>query len=123
MYDKCGCTEDILIDVIRLLYPEDTFKTGTIRGYSQGDWQDYIVKGDVDVERLEAYYFGNVVDIFVKDNEEEYGDVMTCEELWDAEREGYEKVFRERYGIPEDEELKIYVADGYIKTPDWKLVS
>ena len=48
---------------------------------------------------------------------------MTCEELWDAEREGYEKVFRKRYEIPEDEELKIYVADGYVKTLDWKMVS
>lgn len=115
--------DDVPMEVLRILYPDDEFKTGTIRGYSQGDWEYYIVKGDVDVERLEAYYFGNVVDIFVKDNEEEYDDVMTCEELWDAEREGYEKVFRERYGIPEDEELEIYVADGYIKTPDWKLVS
>ena len=115
--------DDVPVEVLRILYPDDEFKTGTIRGYSQGDWEDYIVKGDVDVEQLEAYYFGNVVDIFVKDNEEEYGDVMTCEELWDAEREGYEKVFRERYGIPEDEELKIYVTDGYVQTLNWKLVS
>lgn len=115
--------DDVPVEVLRILYPDDEFKTGTIRGYSQGDWEYYIVKGDVDVERLEAYYFGNVVDIFVKDNEEEYGDVMTCDELWDAEREGYEKVFRERYEIPEDEELKIYVADGYVQTLNWKLVS
>ena len=115
-------SDDVPVEVLRILYLDDEFKTGTIRGYSQGDWEDYIVKGDVDVERLEAYYFGNVVDIFVKDNEEEYGDVMTCEELWDAEREGYEKTFRERYGIPEDEELKIYVADGYVQTLNWKLV-
>lgn len=115
--------DDVPVEVLRILYPDDEFKTGTIRGYSQGDWEYYIVKGDVDVERLEAYYFGNVVDIFVKDNEEEYGDVMTCEELWDAEREGYEKAFRKRYEIPEDEELKIYVADGYVKTLNWKMVS
>ena len=115
--------DDVPVEVLRILYPDDEFKTGTIRGYSQGDWEYYIVKGDVDVEQLEAYYFGNVVDIFVKDNEEKYSDVMTCEELWDAEREGYEKVFRERYGIPEDEELKIYVADGYIQTLNWELVS
>lgn len=115
--------DDVPVEVLRILYPDDEFKTGTIRGYSQGDWEDYIVKGDVDVEQLEAYYFGNVVDIFVKDNEEEYGDVMTCDELWDAEREGYKKVFRERYGIPEDEELKIYVTDGYVQTLNWKLVS
>ena len=115
--------DDVPVEVLRILYPDDEFKTGTIRGCSQGDWEHYIVKGDVDVERLEAYYFGNVVDIFVKDNEEEYGGVMTCDELWDAEREGYEKVFRERYEISEDEELKIYVVDRYIKTLDWKLVS
>lgn len=115
--------DDVPVEVLRILYPDDEFKTGTICGYSQGDWEYYIVKGDVDVERLEAYYFGNVVDIFVKDNEEEYGDVMTCEELWDAEREGYEKVFRERYEIPEDEELKIYVADGHVQTLNWKMVS
>ena len=115
--------DDVPVEVLRILYPDDEFKTGTICGCSQGDWEHYIVKGDVDVERLEAYYFGNVVDIFVKDNEEEYGGVMTCDELWDAEREGYEKVFRERYEISEDEELKIYVVDRYIKTLDWKLVS
>lgn len=44
LYDKCRCTEDIIVDVLRLLYPEDAFKNGTIRGYCQGDWQNYIVK-------------------------------------------------------------------------------
>ena len=116
-------SDDVPVEVLRILYPDDEFKTGTISGYSQGDWEYYIVKGDVDVEQLEAYYFGNVVDIFVKDNEEEYGDVMTREELWDIEREGYEKVFRERYDIAADEELKIYVADGYVQALNWKMVS
>lgn len=27
LYDKCRCTEDIMIDVLRLLYPEDALKT------------------------------------------------------------------------------------------------
>lgn len=57
LYDECRCTEDILIDVIRLLNPNDTFKSGTIRGYCQGDWQEYIVKENVDVEKLENFYF------------------------------------------------------------------
>lgn len=88
MYDKCRCTEDILVDTIRILYPEDTFETGTIRGYTQGDWQDYIVKGDVDTDLLEAMYFGKISDITVKTEDEEFGDVITHDELWRAEREG-----------------------------------
>ena len=115
--------DDVPVEVLRILYPDDKFKTGTIRGYAQGDWEDYIVKGDVDVNLLEAYYFGNVVDVSVKSDDGEYSDVMTCEEFWDAKKEGYEKAFRERYEIPEDEELKIYMADGYVQTLNWKLIS
>ena len=123
MYDKCRCTEDILIGVIRLLYPEDTFKTGTIRGYSQGDWQDYIVKGDVDTDLLEAMYFGKISDITVTTDEEEFGDVITHDELWRAEREeGLKEFFRNHYELDKDEEIHILQADGYKHVVDWKAV-
>lgn len=123
MYDKCRCTEDILVDVIRLLYPEDTFKTGTIRGYSQGDWQDYIIKGDVDTDLLEAMYFGNISDITVTTDEEEFGDVITHDELWRAEREeGLKEFFRNHYELGKDEEIHILQADGYKQVVDWKPV-
>lgn len=87
LYDKCRCTEDIMVDVLRVLYPEDAFKDGTIRGYCQGDWQDYIVKGDVDTNLLEAMYFGKISDITVTTDEEKFGDIITHDELWRAERE------------------------------------
>jgi len=123
MYDKCRCTEDILVDVIRLLYPEDTFKTGTIRGYSQGDWQDYIVMGDVDTDLLEAMYFGKISDITVTTDEEEFGDVITHDELWRAEREeGLKEFFRNHYELDKDEEIHILQADGYKQVVDWKAV-
>ena len=123
MYDKCRCTEDILIDVIRILYPEDTFKTGTIRGYNQGDWQDYIVKGDVDTDLLEAMYFGKISDITVTTDEEEFGDVITHDELWRAEREeGLKEFFRNHYELDKDEEIHILQADGYKQVVDWKAV-
>lgn len=123
MYDKCRCIEDILIDVIRLLYPEDTFETGTIRGYSQGDWQDYIVKGDVDTDLLEAMYFGKISDITVTTGEEEFGDVITHDELWRAEREeGLKEFFRNHYELDKDEEIHILQADGYKQVVDWKAV-
>lgn len=123
MYDKCRCTEDILIDVIRILYPEDTFKTGTIRGYNQRDWQDYIVKGDVDTDLLEAMYFGKISDITVTTDEEEFGDVITHDELWRAEREeGLKEFFRNHYELDKDEEIHILQADGYKQVVDWKAV-
>lgn len=123
MYDKCRCTEDILIDVIRLLYPEDTFETGTIRGYNQGDWQDYIVKGDVDTDLLEAMYFGKISDITVTTGEEEFGDVITHDELWRAEREeGLKEFFRRHYELDKDEEIHILQANGYKQVADWEEV-
>lgn len=125
MYDKCRCTADILVEVIRLFYPKDTFKTGTIRGCCQGDWQDYIVKGDdVDTDLLEAMYFGKVSDITVTMDEEEFGDVITHDELWKAEREeGLKEFFRKRYGIDENNEIHIWQAEGYVKILDWKEVA
>ena len=43
LYDKCRCTEDIIVDVLRLLYPEDAFKNCSVCVFCQGDWQNYIV--------------------------------------------------------------------------------
>lgn len=123
LYDKCRCTENIIVDVLRLLYPEDAFKDGTIRGYCQGDWQDYIVKGDVDTDLLEAMYFGKISDITVTTDEEKFGDIITHDELWRAEREeGLKEYFRKRYELDKDEEIHILQADGYKQILDWKEV-
>ena len=123
MYDKCRCTEDLLLDVNRLLYPDDTFESGTIRGYSQGDWQNYIVKGDVNTDLLESMFFGKISDITVKTGEEEFGDIITHDELWRAEREeGLKEFFRNHYERDKDEEIHILQADGYKKVIDWQEV-
>lgn len=123
MYDKCRCTEDILVDVIKLLYPKDIFETGTIRGYCQRDWQNYIIKGDVNTDLLEAMHFGKIADITITTEDEEFGDVITHDEMWRAEREeGLKEFFRNRYEIDEDEEIHILKADGYRQVIDWKEV-
>ena len=122
LYDNCRCTEDILLDVIKLLYPKEKFETGTIRGYCQGDWQEYIVKGDVDTDILEAFYFGSVADINIETDEDTFGDVITHDELWKAEREGLKEYMRKRYDIGEDEEIHILVANGMKQVVDWKEV-
>lgn len=123
LYDKCTRTEDILADVIKLLYPKDVFKIGTIRGYNQGDWQDYIIKGDVNTDLLEAMFFGKISDITVKTEDEEFGDIITHDELWRAEREeGLKEFFRNRYNLEKNEEIHILQADGYKKVIYWKEV-
>ena len=123
LYDKCRCTEDIIVDVLRLLYPEDIFKVGTIRGYCQGDWQDYIVKGDVDIDILEAFYFRKIADIYVEtDDEDSFNDVITHDELWKAERENLKEYMRKRYELSEDEEIHILQANGMKQVIDWKEV-
>lgn len=122
LYDNCRCTEDILLEVIKLLYPEETFKTGTIRGYCQGDWQEYIVKGDVDIDLLEAFYFGKVADIDVDNNGDSFGDVITHDELWEAVMVGLKEYMRNKYGFADDEEIRIMQADGYTQVANWKEV-
>lgn len=123
LYDKCTRTEDILVDVIKLLYPKDVFKIGTIRGYNQGDWQDYIIKGDVNTDLLEAMFFGKISDITVKTEDEKFGDIITHDELWRAEREeGLKEFFRNRYNLEKNEEIHILQANGYKKVIYWKEV-
>ena len=122
LYDKCRRTDDIIVDVLKLLYPNDTFNTGTIRGYCQGDWQEYIVKGDADTNLLEAFYFGSISDITVDSNDDSFGDVIAHDELWKAERGNLKEYFRERYDLPEDEEIHILKADGMRQVIDWQEV-
>lgn len=122
LYDNCRRTEDIIVDVLRLLYPNDIFETGTIRGYVQREWQEYIVKGNVDTDLLEALYFGKVADVQVESEEDYYSDAITHDELWKAEREGLKEYMRKKYEISEDEEIHIMKADGMKQVVDWQEV-
>lgn len=122
LYDKCRCTEDIIVDVLRLLYPEDVFEEGTIRGYCQGEWQEYIINGNVDTDLLEAFYFGKIADISVDNEDDSFGDVITHDELWKAEMEDLKEYMRKRYDLPEDEEIHILQANGMKQVVDWKEV-
>ena len=120
LYDKCRRTDDIIVDVLKLLYPNDMFKTGTIKGYCQGEWQEYIVKENVDIDLLEAFYFGKVADITIDDNGDSFVDVITHDDLWKAERESLKEYIRKRYDLSEDEEIHIFKADGMKQVVNWK---
>lgn len=110
LYEGCRTIDDIIPDVIELLNPDCTFKTGTLTGYSQGEWQRYIVKGDVDTDLLEALYFGKVKKIKVECPSEEFNDIVTDDELWKNEKD-LKQYFRRRYDFKEDEEIHIFSAE------------
>lgn len=110
VYESCRSltSADTYKKVLQILYPKESFQTGTIRGYMQSEWQDYIVKGNVDIARLESLYFGQVADITVSTADEQYSDVLTNDELWSAEETGYVDFFRKRYGIAKEEDMRVF---------------
>lgn len=120
LYKKCECTDDIVFDALRLLYPEDKFETGIIQGYNQEEIVEYIIKGDVDTKLLELYYFDKISDVDIVNGDKHIGDVITDDELWKAEQDGLKEYMKKKYNIPEDEELHIFKADGYIQVLNWK---
>lgn len=124
IYDNCRCYDDTetIIKFLEVLYPDDKFKTCVIRGYVQGDWNNVIYKANVthDINLLEAYYFGEVTEIF---DEEGATAVVTDDDLYKAKHEGRLKdLCYDLLDIDKEEEIKIYEDDGYITTIKWKEV-
>ena len=125
LYNNARSTDDVdfIANAAMVLHPELHLDTATLRGYSQGGWQEAIyVTDNVDPDTLETFYFGKIADVFVEDSDgDSYGDIITDDELWDLERSGnLKEEFRSRYNIPDDEELVVRVSDGYTRTPKYK---
>lgn len=121
----------VILNIARILYPEETFEMREIRGSSQGEWQ-YAVFRETGVENpqkvfdtLEAFYFGNVAEIRSRDEDEMCFDVtyVTLDELWKAEREDrIEQFVRESCGVDPEEPIEIYLSDGEIRRTKWTLL-
>lgn len=127
-YDECRYSDDIdFVAKVAKILTGKKIVTRQISGYTQSEW-NYIAYDEDEFENdpteiIEAYYFGKVSDITVNTDEDEYGDVITHDELWEAERNGNLKdYFRKRYELPENEEIKILQCDGYKQVADWKEV-
>lgn len=119
LYNTCRYTDEIMLDVIRVLYPEDKFEVRTIRGYCQGEWQEVLYKAneEIDMDYFESLYFGKLTDIYSDDG----GTFVTNDEIWKWEREDkMESEIRNMLDIPKETPIKIMVADGIITTTKWK---
>lgn len=124
-YDDCRYSDDLdfVVEVIKLIHPEREIEIATIRGYTQSEWQEVAyVKGKINIETLENYYFGKIADVTVNTDDDEYGDIITHDELWEMERKGLKEELRKRYELPKDEEIIILQCDGYKQVADWKEV-
>lgn len=126
-YDECQRSDDdrFIIKIVNILHPELKLKGCTIRGYSQSDWQDVIYEEDkVDIDLLEAVYFGKITEISVTNGDDTYYDWIPDSELWDTERNNDRLVefFRKRYSIDKNEEIEIFKSNGIIRTIRWEKV-
>lgn len=113
------------VDFLNILYPDRDYEEATIRGYSQGDWNNVIYDQNdktINIDVLEAFYFGKLTDCYT---DSDYGStVFMDDELWDITRAGnLEKTIRERLFIPDNEEIEIFEEDGYIQTTKWEKIS
>ena len=125
IYDKCRTYEDpdVIVEFLKVLYPGNEFKTRTIRGYDQGDWQECIWKSDswIDIDYVESFYFGKVAELHYSDGEDNYIQYVTDDELWKAEyNKKIEELVRENLPIPDDETIEIYKSNGYTMVKNWE---
>lgn len=110
--------------ILEIIYPDDTFKLKTIRGYSQSEWQEVLYKTtDLDehaIDRLESFYFGQLAEIEIEDEDEciTVG-CITHDDLWEWERNNtLKKKLTEEYQLPPD--AKFFKSDGVITTIKYK---
>ena len=127
IYDNCkySDSDETYLAVLKVIYPNDKWETGTICGYTQSEWNNVLYKANEveNLTRLEEYYYGHVAEIYA-DSEDSCSAIITHDELWKAERENtLEKLVKELLDIPKDEKIKIYESDGYVRIPQWKELS
>lgn len=123
-YDTCeySDSDEFIALIAQIVHPDMKFKCCTIRGYSQGDWKDciYVDDGTVDIEYVEALYFGKIADVTVTNGDDSFGDFILDHELWELGRnDKLKEELCKRYEL-NPEETTVYVSDGIVQTIKWK---
>lgn len=126
IYDECKVSDsdDTYLKVLQILHPEEKWEIGTIRGYSQSEWNDVLYKATnvENLDTLEAYYYGHLTELY--DETENVTAIVTHDKLWEAERENkLGELIRNYLDIPKDEEIHVQESDGTIQVTKWKEVS
>lgn len=121
-YIDCKYSDDpeFVMLIAKLLHPELNLEFSELYGYSQGDWVDAIYNStNVNKDVLEAYVMGKLTEIHIEsDGGEDFWDTVIDDELWKVSN--YKEFFRDRYGIPADEEIKVRKVSGYHQEADYE---
>lgn len=125
VYDKYGYNDnnDIIVQFLNAIYPDDKFDTYTIRGYAPREWNEVIYKASAmhDLQALEDYYFGHVNEIYCE--EENISGVVTDNDLWESENSGsLKELCCDALGIGYSDDIKLYISDGFVQVVNWREV-
>ena len=117
--DELGYEYDIFEELEK--YTGKKWKQTTIKGYSQGDWQDvYYVEGEVSkeyIKEIEDFYMGKVTGFTVSEDNGDYDEFVPNDIVW----EGKEAICR-YLGLPL-ESTTIYKDVGYEKVYKYKEIN
>ena len=117
--DKLGYEYDIFEELEK--YTGKKWKQTTIKGYSQGDWQDvYYVEDEVSkeyIKEIEDFYMGKVTGFTVSEDNGDYDEFVPNDIVW----EGKEAICK-YLGLPL-ESTTIYEDVGYEKVYKYKEIN
>ena len=117
--DELGYEYDIFEELEK--YTGKKWKQTTIKGYSQGDWQDvYYVEGEVSkeyIKEIEDFYMGKVTGFTVSEDNGDYDEFVPNDIVW----EGKEAISK-YLGLPL-ESTTIYEDVGYEKVYKYKEIN
>ena len=120
---SCDDLRKVAKIILPILYPEKEFEYASLRGSSQSDWNDCIfIKGCVKPEILADYYFGNVIDVSVENEDGECIEdrIYTDTEFWELEKGDLKEALRKEFGISAEEQVVFMRFSGYVQTSTWK---
>lgn len=112
---------EFLMEIAKLCKPSLELEMTTIRGYVPSEWREVVyIKDAINIELLETYYFGKLTEIHVENEDNDYWDTVTDDELYEMLNNGdvYQN-FRARYDIPSDEDVVIKQFSGYHQVADY----
>ena len=117
--DELGYEYDIFEELEK--YTGKKWKQTTIKGYSQGDWQDvYYVEDEVSkeyIKEIEDFYMGKVTGFTVSEDNGDYDEFVPNDIVW----EGKEAICK-YLGLPL-ESTTIYEDVGYEKVYKYKEIN
>lgn len=110
-YQKCTYSDDtdFIVEVAKIVNPGLELEQDTARGYNQSDWVEIVyVKDSIKVDIFAAYFFGQLTEIHIETEDDNYWDHMLDSEVWELFKgDKVEETLRARYGINSNEQINV----------------